>query len=152
MKTITPAPAFTATQCYSVEDKSMFYFKFTKFILAGSLPSQLTASLYRRLSTLFMHIAHFNQDGFCDVWLANDAKRLAFIERLLQYSPVGNPANTWSDVEWAIQRWLVNHPEIVEVYRSMAQASSKAKDLKTLQELLLRYPEEARNLLGYRQT
>ncbi len=89
------ASNFTATQWNTAEDKARMADKLTKFILNGFQQGSFTKEMYKRLSTMFGHIAEYNIHGFYTVWFDDDA------------------AWTWSDVERAIQKWLSDN-RIVE--------------------------------------
>ena len=143
------ASNFTATQWNTAEDKARMADKLTKFILNGFQQGSFTKEMYKRLSTMFGHIAEYNIHGFYTVWFDDDAACLKWAENAMRGGVlgfvVGDPAWTWSDVERAIQKWLSDN-RIVEQIRgivnqeaelhlpnqSMASPEIKRKDQLTL--------------------
>ena len=116
------APNFTATQWNTAEDKARMADKLTKFILNGFQQGSFTKEMYKRLSTMFGHIAEYNIHGFYTVWFDDDAACLKWVENAMRGGVlgfvVGDPAWTWSDVERAIQKWLSDN-RIVEQIRGI---------------------------------
>ncbi len=113
---------FTATKWNTAEDKARMANKLTRFILNGFPQGSFTKDMYKRLSTMFGHIAEYNISGFYSVWFETDAACLRWTENVTRGGllglVVGDPAWTWSDVEKAIQRWMAeNH--IVEQIRTI---------------------------------
>jgi len=113
---------FTATQWNTAEDKARMADKLTKFILNGFQQGSFTKEMYKRLSTMFGHIAEYNLPGFYTVWFDDDAACLKWAENAMRGGVlgfvVGDPAWTWSDVERAIQKWLSDN-RIVEKIRGI---------------------------------
>ena len=62
-------------------------------------------AFYRRLSCIFGHIAHYDADGFWDVWFATPAKQRQFVQRIHEWVPVGDPHFCWVDVERELKSW-----------------------------------------------
>jgi len=116
------ASNFTATQWNTAEDKARMADKLTKFILNGFQHGSFTKEMYKRLSTMFGHIAEYNLPGFYTVWFDDDAACLKWAENAMRGGVlgfvVGDPAWTWSDVERAIQKWLSDN-RIVEQIRGI---------------------------------
>ena len=116
------ASNFTATQWNTAEDKARMADKLTKFILNGFQQGSFTKEMYKRLSTMFGHIAEYNLHGFYTVWFEDDAACLKWAENAMRGGVlgfvVGDPAWTWSDVERAIQKWLSDN-RIVEQIRGI---------------------------------
>ena len=113
---------FTSTKWNTAEDKARLANKLTKFILNGFQQASFTKEMYKRLSMMFGHIAEYNIQGFYDVWFKDDSACLRWAENALQGGVlgfvVGDPAWTWSDVEKAIQKWIIQN-EIVEQIRNV---------------------------------
>ena len=130
------ASNFTATQWNTAEDKARMAGKLTKFILNGFQQGSFTKEMYKRLSTMFGHIAEYNLPGFYTVWFEDDAACLKWAENAMRGGVlgfvVGDPAWTWSDVERAIQKWLSDN-HIVEQIRGIIN-----------QEAELPLPDESR--------
>jgi len=91
---------FTATQWSTQDDKAEFGNTLLHFIDSGFkqtlFPKKL---LYRRMSNTFVHIAHYNQEGFWEEWFVEVSDRVRFIEHLLRWPCYGDPEFTFSDVE-----------------------------------------------------
>ena len=113
------ASNFTATQWNTAEDKARMADKLTKFILNGFQQGSFTKEMYKRLSTMFGHIAEYNLHGFYAVWFKDDAACLKWAENAMRGGVlgfvVGDPAWTWSDVERAIQKWLSDNGIVEQI-------------------------------------
>jgi hypothetical protein len=122
------ASNFTATQWNTAEDKARMADKLTKFILNGFQQGSFTKEMYKRLSTMFGHIAEYNIHGFYTVWFDDDAACLKWAENAMRGGVlgfvVGDPAWTWSDVERALQKWLSDN-RIVEQIRGIVNQDGK---------------------------
>jgi hypothetical protein len=119
---------FTATKWNTTEDKARMANKLTKFILNGFQQTSFAKEMYRRLSTMFGHIAEYDIQGFYHVWFKDDAACLKWVENALRGVlgfVVGDPAWTWSDVEKAIQQWLTEN-SILEQIRNIASPESNS--------------------------
>jgi len=116
------ASNFSATQWTTAEDKAKMANKLTKFILNGFQQGSFTKDMYKRLSSMFGHIAEYNIHGFYTVWFEDDAACLKWAENAMRGGVlgfvVGDPAWTWSDVEKAIQKWISEN-QIVEQIRGI---------------------------------
>src|SRR4030067_661663 len=115
------ASNFTATQWNTAEDKARMADKLTKFILNGFPQGSFTKEIYKRLSTMFGHIAEYNIHGFYAVWFEDDAACLKWVENAMRGGVlgfvVGDPVWTWSDVEKAIQKWLSENQVLEQIRR-----------------------------------
>ena len=131
------ASNFTATKWNTAEDKARIANKLTKFILNGFQQSSFTKDLYKRLSTMFGHIAEYDIHGFYSVWFDDDAACLKWAENAMRGGVlgfvVGDPAWTWSDVEKAIQKWLSEN-QIVEQIRNIGNHGSDGLPVDTEQD------------------
>jgi hypothetical protein len=120
------APQFTTTKWNTAEDKARMTNKFTKFILNGFQQPSFTKEMYKRLSTMFGHIAEYDIQGFYAVWFKDDAACLKWAENVGKGGVlgfvVGDPAWTWSDVEKALQEWIREN-RIVEQIQRIADES-----------------------------
>ena len=118
---------FTVTQWNTADDKAKMTNKLTKFILNGFQQAAFTKELYKRLSTMFGHIAEYNIQGFYGVWFKDNAACLKWAEHAMRGGVlgfvVGDPSWTWSDVEKAIQKWMREN-QIVEQIRSIGDNQS----------------------------
>ena len=108
---------FTATKWHTAEDKARIANKLTKFILNGFQRGSFTKVMYRRLSNMFGHIAEYNLDGFYSVWFEDDETCLKWAENAATGYIVGDPAWTWSDVEGAIRKWIIDNQVIEQISR-----------------------------------
>jgi hypothetical protein len=101
--------------------------KITKFILNGFQQPSFTKEIYKRLSTMFGHIAEYDIHGFFHVWFKDDAACLKWAENAMQGGVlgfvVGDPVWTWSDVEKALQAWMKEN-RIVEQIRMIDKGES----------------------------
>lgn len=127
------ASQFTATDFYTDEDKARFANHFIKFVLSGFRRTMFYKWFYKQLSNCFGHIAHYNIDGFYAHFFKNPEDMLRFIEHTRDCVAVGDPHYTFSDVERAIQGWIILNEDKVkrvlrqqnEQYREKANAEEK---------------------------
>jgi hypothetical protein len=116
------ASHFTSTKWNTAEDKARLANKLTKFILNGFQQACFTKEMYKRLSMMFGHIAEYDLHNFYQVWFKDDSDCLRWAENVMRGGVlgfvVGDPAWTWSDVEKAIQKWIIQN-EIVEQLRNV---------------------------------
>ena len=121
-----PASNFTPTKWNTAEEKARMTNKLTKFILNGFQEKSFTKEMYKRLSTMFGHIAEYDIKGFYAVWFKDDAACLRWAENVIRGGVlgfvVGDPAWTWSDVEKTLQHWMREN-QIVEQIQSIADES-----------------------------
>ncbi|WP_331732953.1 hypothetical protein OG613_49000 (plasmid) [Streptomyces sp. NBC_00015] len=105
----------TATQWSTAQAKASAGNRILAFIENGLHQDAFTNGLYRTCSQhLFAHIAHYNRDGFADVWFTTPDDKADFIRHAVNARSGGDPAATWSDVEQHIQRVLADHPHLQE--------------------------------------
>lgn len=97
----------TATQWCSPQDKAKFLNDLARFVRSGFKETLFTKSLYTRLSMCFGHIAHYNKNGFYDVWFATESRQNAWKRYIQEQAIYGDPAWTFSDAERIFQKWLV---------------------------------------------
>lgn len=105
---------FISTKWNTAEDKARMANKITKFILNGFQRSTFTKEMYQRMSCMFGHVAEYDIHGFYTTWFADDTACLRWTENVVRGGVlgfvVGDTAWTWSDVEKAIQKWMMeNH-------------------------------------------
>ena len=128
------ASHFTATPWNTAEDKAGMANKLTKFILNGFQPDAFTKELYKRLSSMFGHIAEYNLHGFYTVWFADDEACVRWVQNALRGGVlgfvVGDPAWTWSDVEKALQGWLADN-QIIEQIRNLGSEDVERRQCNT---------------------
>lgn len=138
--------AFTATEYASAAEKAAFATQLARFIDGGFTRTSFTHPLYRRLCTMFGHIAHYDRDGFYATWFATDGDRVRFLENVLGWRAPGSARFTFCDVERTITTWLAESG-LVETLRERAVQALEAADLESLASLVRRYPEQARRLV-----
>lgn len=98
---------FWPTKWESVEQKTKFFRHFKKFMMSGCKPTLFYKWFYNRLHMTFGHMAHYDQNGFYEVWFSDSSAIQSFINHCLAYPCYGDPEYTYSDVEEALQDWLV---------------------------------------------
>lgn len=99
---------FTPTQFSTAEDKVKFYKHFIHFMETGCKKTLFHDWFYKRLSNCFGHIAHYNSDGFYEVWFEYPTNRVRFLEQCMEWSLCGQPAYTYSDVEAELKKFIAN--------------------------------------------
>ena len=55
---------FTPTQWETAKNKAAFANRFARFVQSDFAAKHFTEKFYRRLSSTFSHIAHYNRGGF----------------------------------------------------------------------------------------
>jgi hypothetical protein len=141
-------PKFTSTQWSTEADKLKFYRQFIRFMERGMPLQAFPKRFYECLIHCFGHIAHMDRKGFYEYWFGEAQRRCYFLRDTLTYCAVGHATHTYSDVEQAIQKWIGDHPEIVERYSNERDDLQKQHDLQLLRGLSEKYPQEAAAALG----
>lgn len=76
---------------------------FVAFVESGYKRRKFTHKLYQALSNMWHHIAHYNIDGFYDIWFSEEANRIRFMERAVKQVGVGDPRYCRVDLEAALK-------------------------------------------------
>jgi len=126
---------YTATKHSTVEDKNNFKKQFIRFVENGFKWGDFTNDFYHRLMTCFGHIAHFNRAGFHAYWFQSSEAQLRWVEHIIEYVPVGDPAFTFSDVETDLRKWLWESGllERMEADKNVATEAAERAELARLQ-------------------
>jgi hypothetical protein len=125
-KPIFTADRFTATPHSTAEEKARFCAAFVRFVLSGFARKLFRQEFYRRLSNIFAHIAHYDADGFWEVWFATPSQQRQFVRGIHEHVPVGDPHFCWADVERELKSWAATEAEAVEAV--LAESERKAKE------------------------
>lgn len=112
---------FSATQWDKPADKAVFANGICRFIAADFPRNLFTKKLYHRLSMCWGHIAHYNQESFYEHFFLDVDGKVAFLDETLNWSPCGDPAYTYSDVERAVQKRL-HDCDLLNAYRALREA------------------------------
>lgn len=131
---------FTASQWDTAEQKARFANHYTRFVAKGFPWTLFPEWFYKRLSNCYMHIAHFNRQGFADVWFSTPRRRSEFLEHALGYPCYGSPEYTYSDVERVLKAWIRTN-RVDEYYRAIADEAERADERALLKTLLERHPD-----------
>jgi len=115
------ADRFTATPHSTADEKARFCADFIRFVLSGFDRKRFTQKFYERLSNIFGHIAHFNADGFWEVWFADPAKQREFVQHIHEYVALGDPRHCWVDVERELKSWIMVNAESVDAVLSESE-------------------------------
>lgn len=118
---------FTPTPWDSADDKAWFANHFVKFIRSACDEKYFTTKFYHRLSCTFVHIAHYDKDGFWNDFFTSFPDMIQFFEWTLHHTCYGDPATTYSDVERVLQEWL-RADETLQRYRFVLGAETKARE------------------------
>jgi hypothetical protein len=129
---------FTATKFSTAGDKAEFGNTFLRFIESEWASALFTKSFYNRLSMSFGHIAHYNRAQFYEEWFSSLADQVRFLKHTLRFPCYGDPEYTFSDVERAIQRELVNRNYLAQYELQLAE-EHQATDLALLRQLESKY-------------
>jgi hypothetical protein len=131
---------FTPTKWATAADKAKWFEKLKKFVASGMAPTRWNKPLYRQLSNMFGHIAHYNQGGFYAEWFNTPPDRARWIDHVLNWPCYGSPEYTWCDVEREVQSWLRDSGQIPR-FQTAAQASIYTRETALLRALAAKYPE-----------
>ena len=129
---------FTATKFSTAADKAEFGNTLLRFIESEWASALFTKSFYNRLSMCFGHIAHYNRIQFYDEWFSSLAAQVQFLNHTLRFPCYGDPEFTFSDVERAIQREIVNRNYLAR-YELRRVEEQQATDLALLRQLESKY-------------
>lgn len=137
---------FTATKFSTAADKAEFGNTLLRFIESEWASALFTKSCYNRLSMCFGHIAHYNRAQFYEEWFSSLADQVRFLKHTLRFPCYGDPEYTFSDVERAIQREIVNRNYLARYELRLAE-EQQATDLALLRQLECKYraPVEERD-------
>ena len=89
------ANRFTATQHSTADEKARFCNSFATFVLGGFARSVFKPQFYRRLSSIFGHVAHYDETGFYEVWFSTPEQQRHFIQCIYEWVPMGQPEFCW---------------------------------------------------------
>ena len=129
---------FIATRFSTAADKAEFGNTLLRFIESEWAPALFTKSFYNRLSMCFSHIAHYNHTQFYEEWFSSLAAQVRFLKHTLRFPCYGDPEYTFSDVEKAIQREIVNRNYLARYELRLAE-EQQATDLALLRQLESKY-------------
>jgi hypothetical protein len=136
------ATQFTATRWATAEEKATFANNLASFVVGGCLLEHFTAALYKQLSHMFSHIAHYDRDGFAHVWFETPKNRSDWIHHLLDNVSYGAPNVTWSDVEEAFVQWLRERRELARFHFDASEDEEK-KERAELARLQAKYGNDS---------
>jgi hypothetical protein len=132
------ADRFSATTWEPAKKKARFAKTFIRFVEADFPRRQFTKAFYCRLSITFGHIAHYDAFGFYDAFFASTEAKVRFLRLTLQWPCHGDPAFTYSDVERALQSWLVQNA-IQEKYEQRLAEEAETTERAELARLNAKY-------------
>ena len=129
---------FTATKFSTAADKAEFGNTLLRFIESEWASALFTKSFYNRLSMCFAHIANYNRTQFYEEWFSSLAAKVRFLKHTLRFPCYGDPEYTFSDVERAIQREIVNRNYLARYELRLAE-EQQTTDLALLKQLESKY-------------
>jgi hypothetical protein len=129
---------FKATKFSTAADKAEFGNTLLRFIESEWASALFTKSFYNRLSMCFSHNAHNNRTQFYEEWFSSLAAQVRFLKHTLRFPCYGDPEYTFSDVERAIQREIVNRNYLARYELRLAE-EQQASDLALLRQLESKY-------------
>ena len=129
---------FTATKFSTAADKAEFGNTLLRFIESEWASALFTKRFYNRLSMCFSHIAHYNRTQFYEEWFLSLAAQVQFLKHTLRFPCYGDPEYTFSDVERAIQREIVNRNYLARYELRLAE-EHQATDVALLRQLESKY-------------
>jgi hypothetical protein len=132
------ADKFTPTTWQDAKAKARFGKTFIKFVEADFPRRLFSKAFYHRLAMCFGHLAHYDVFEFYDTFFTSTAGKVRFLRMTLQWACYGDPSFTYSDVERAIQSWLVQSG-VVEKYEKRLEEEKEAAERKELDRLKNKY-------------
>lgn len=120
---------YTATEWDTAEYKAKWEKQLIRFVERGAQREHFTPKLYKRLSLMFGHIAHYNIDGFYGEWFGTPKRKvkwLRWIQNGGRFGGVGDPSVTWSDVEISLQTWAIENDE--QLMDALTGSSAQERD------------------------
>ena len=114
------AKEFMTTKWDDGQTKANFGRQFIKFVESDFDQRLFSQAFYRRLSMTFGHIAHFNRQGFFETFFTTTADKVRFLRMTLAHPCFGDPAFTYSDVERALQSWLLERGIVAKCEQRLA--------------------------------
>ena len=129
---------FTATKFSTAADTAEFGQTLLRFIESEWAWALFTKSFYNRLSMCFGHIAHYNRAQFYEEWFSSLDAQVRFLKHTLRFPCYGDPEYTFTDVERAIQRQIVNRNYLAR-YELLLAEERQATDLALLRQLESKY-------------
>jgi hypothetical protein len=129
---------FKATKFSTAADKAEFGNTLLRFIESDWSSALFTKHFYNRLSMCFAHIANYNRIQFYEEWFSTLAAQVRFLKHTLRFPCYGDPEYTFSDVERAIQREIVNRNYLARYELRLAE-EHQATDLALLRQLESKY-------------
>ena len=141
MTTDFTANQFTATKWEGADKKAAFAHQFIKFVEKSFAKSHFPNWFYTRLSMTFGHIAHYNRAGFFEEFFTTTEGKVRFLRMALAHPCYGDPAWTYSDVERALQKWLLEHGFLGEYENRLAQ-EQEAGERAVLARLQAKYQHQ----------
>lgn len=134
MKDFT-ADQFTPTRWDDAEEKARFARRFIRLVESDFAERDFPQALYRRLSSCFGHIAHYNRLGFYEEFFTTTEGKVRFLRMALDWPCWGDPAFAYSDVERALQSWLHQNGVLGRYERRLAgeQEAAERTELARLQ-------------------
>lgn len=144
-KAESPTENFRDTPFDTAAEKHKVFKDLKRFIETGMPKERFTKKLYQHLSLHFGHIAHYNLDGFYETWFQTPKNQLDFLKKHRD-EEIGSPDNAWNDVRMALAQWLKEKEIIGELEQTIREARYQ-HDLQLLEDLMGRYPSEARKIM-----
>jgi len=138
------AEQFIPTQWSTAQEKADFANTFVRFVENNFQRAHFPDWFYRRLSQTFGHVAHFDQMTFYRTFFGKAADKVRFLQQTIEHRPLGNPAFTFSDVELALQSWLIQSGMMERVTKTATHVQNRA-EREQLKRLLDKHglPENA---------
>jgi hypothetical protein len=129
---------FTPSRWEDAEAKARFARRFIRLVESDFAERDFPQALYRRLSSCFGHIAHYNRQGFYEEFFTATEGKVRFLNMTLGHPGWGDLAFTYSDVERALQSWLHQNGVLGRYERRLA-AEQEAAERAELARLQAKY-------------
>lgn len=131
---------FTPTKWATGDDKARFANHFVRFVERDFAETSFPHWFYERLSNTFGHAAHYNHKGFFAEFFRNTLDKLRFVHACLFWTPGGDPAWTWTDVERVLQSWMATE-HLLQAWIDRARVECELSEREMALRLLTKYPD-----------
>jgi hypothetical protein len=115
------ADRFAPTAWEAAKKKARFAKTFIRFVEADFPRRQFTKAFYQRLALTFGHVAHCDRFCLYDKYFTSAGGKVRFLRQTLEWPCHGDPAFTYSDVERALQSWLLQNGVLEKYEQRLAE-------------------------------
>lgn len=139
-KKVFDSGLFTPTKWKTAEEKAKWCTRMVNFILSDFDKSKFQKGMYNQLMHMYMHIAHYNIEGFYETWFSRWDQRYRWCLNAQNHPRYGSPEHTWCDAEQELVTWLQAN-NIEKQCLAQAERIQEEKELELLTQLQAKYAD-----------